>query len=226
MTDYDTIRENYDYSLTRAACAFVATDTDVTTYTDEDGNVVTINWCAEDNQEIYTQQIMIGTLTFIATLAVSYSESADIPTHRVENGYEISDHVNIKPTQMTAKLQLVRRREELEQLMAMYVKKELVTVVTGTGSFKNMAIVSINFDEDSSVNTYPCTVQLAEIKYAKVLKGTVTKSSAVRTDAGTNTSTIKNAMGYTSDDGTVVNRQYLAVKSTQKNGSAVGNTVY
>jgi len=225
MSDYDTIRENYDYSLSRVSTGKV-TNPDLPVYTDEDGNTYTIDWVDADNEEMYCEQISIGGLVFTATVGISTAESADVPTHRVENGFEISDHIDIKPTRLSVKLQLIRRREELEQLMAMYVKKQLVEVITGFGKFNNMAIADMQFDDENSINTYPCSLSLIEIKYAKVLSGVVNRQSNIRTDAGPTTSAMKTVIGKTAEDGTTVTKSYIAKTASQNTGSVVTNMAY
>ena len=105
-----------------------------------------------------SQPVSIDGITFDALIEQTDSLEADVPTYPVEEGFEVSDTIVLKPRTIEMTLFLTntpvtwkarngsspsRVQDVLKRLEDLYFKKMPVTVTTSEKTYTNMAIVSI-----------------------------------------------------------------------------------
>lgn len=96
--------------------------------------------------------------TFDATVTEQHSYMADVTQHPVESGLDITDHVQIKPFELTltgvvtntpiqpeeAGIDLPNRIQVLyDELRLLFEERSFLTVVTGLERYENMILMSI-----------------------------------------------------------------------------------
>lgn len=97
----------------------------------------------------------VNGIEFDALISESRSLTAEAPEYAVESGFSVSDNISIKPmvVEITANLTNTpvtwldshgtgRVETVVAQLENLYFSRQLVTVVTSTDTYRNMAITS------------------------------------------------------------------------------------
>lgn len=110
------------------------------------------------------QPVSINGLEFDAQIDEDKTLSADVPSYAVENGYEVSDNISIKPKEITLTLYVTntpvtwkqrhgiyqgRVAEVIDELERMFWSRELITVITATDIYSDMAITQIKIPKDT-----------------------------------------------------------------------------
>jgi len=114
-------------------------------------------------------------MEFDATMSEQVTDEAEVTSHPVEDGTDISDHVQLKPrqlslTQLATNAPLFATPEPdrdillHQQLRDMQKRKEPVTVVTGLDVYDNMVIKTISTGRDRSTGqALPIAINLTEV---------------------------------------------------------------
>lgn len=108
-----------------------------------------------------------GYVKYPGTLSETLGRSSTIPLHRVEENFDIGDHISIDACTIAAKLTLVRELNMQKELEMMLKAKELVDVKCSLGEFKNMGIVALDFRETGFQNTLECDIKFLEVRVGK-----------------------------------------------------------
>lgn len=108
-----------------------------------------------------------GYVKYPGTLSETLGRSSTIPLHRVEENFDIGDHISIDACTIAAKLTLVRELNMQNELEMMLKAKELVDVKCSLGEFKNMGIVALDFRETGFQNTLECDIKFLEVRVGK-----------------------------------------------------------
>lgn len=110
------------------------------------------------------QPVTIDGLSFDALMNEERTYSADVPTYAVETGFEVSDNIGIKPVEISMTLYVTntpvtwlhrhgsssdRVKNVVDRLEEIFMARKLVTVVTSTDVYENMAITSIKIAKDT-----------------------------------------------------------------------------
>ena len=150
------------------------------------------------------QPVSVGGITFDALMDESKTLEADVPTYPVEEGFEVSDAIILKPLTLSMTLFLTntpvtwkqrhgsspsRVQEVLKKLEELYFKKAPVTVITSERTYKNMAILSIELTkslENGTSREIPITFQEIRVTEAKTttIPDSYGKSGTTGSNAG------------------------------------------
>lgn len=136
-----------------------------------------------------------GVLTFDATLSEAHSAPAQVTEHEVETGSAVSDHVRIKPRQITLTGIVTttpalpfepgaqRDRQFRDELRQAQEARELVTLICEVGLFDNLVIADISesLSAESGESTTP-TVELREVVQVERLTTTLAPLPPTRRD--------------------------------------------
>lgn len=114
------------------------------------------------------QPVKIGELEFDALINESKSYSSDVPEYAVETGYSVSDNISIKPLTVDMTLFITntpvtwrkqhgassgRVSSVIAMLERMYFQRQLLTVMTSTDVYTNMAITAMTVPKDETNKT-------------------------------------------------------------------------
>jgi hypothetical protein len=133
-------------------------------------------------------------LKYPGTLSESLGRSSTIPLHRVEENFDIGDHISIDSRTFSAKLTLVRVLDMQKELESMLDAKELVDVKCSLGEFKNMGIVALDFRETGFQNTLECDIKFLEVRVGSVkLSNSPTPRGHSESGGGGGPTNIKNS---------------------------------
>ncbi len=111
------------------------------------------------------QPLSINGIEFDALLSENKTYSSEVPDYAVESGYSVSDNISIKPMELEITGHLTntpvtwashgtgRVEGVVAQLENLYHSKQLVTVVTSTDVYNDMAIMSLSVPKDESNKT-------------------------------------------------------------------------
>ena len=112
------------------------------------------------------QPVSVAGIEFDALIESTEDYSASVPQYPIDEGYSVSDNVALEPMGLKMTLYVTatpvtwrsrhgggeaRVRQVCDQLLALYESRELISVVTGDGSYENMVIKSISFKKSVSV---------------------------------------------------------------------------
>ena len=106
------------------------------------------------------QPCSLNGIEFDALISENKTYSSDVPEYAVEAGYSVSDNISIKPMEIeitgyltntpvtwlnhgTGRVEMI-----VAQLEQMYFTRSLVTVVTSTDIYTDMAITSLSVPKD------------------------------------------------------------------------------
>jgi hypothetical protein len=158
------------------------------------------------------QPVTIDGIAFDALIDSSETWEAESPSYPVEEGFEVSDTIILKPLTLRMTLFLTntpvtwrqrhgsspsRVQNVLKQLEALYFKKTPVTVTTSERTYKNMAILSIELTktlETGSSREIPITFREIRVTESKTttIPDSYGKSGATGINAGTASTTASN----------------------------------
>lgn len=111
------------------------------------------------------QPCSVNGIEFDALISESRGYSSEVPEYAVEDGYEVSDNISIKPmtleitgnitnTPVTWEHHGTGRVEAVvEQLERLFFSRQLVTVITSTDIYTNMAITGLTVPKDTTNKT-------------------------------------------------------------------------
>jgi LysM repeat protein len=109
----------------------------------------------------------------IQVLSESFGKSVSISEHPVEEGFNISDHVEAEVQPIKLKVNIVRPTFERAQKAVDYFEKKMlngekVTYQTGKKTYTNLLIESIDISRDSSIdNGYSGSITLKKVRIAQ-----------------------------------------------------------
>ena len=107
----------------------------------------------------------VNGIEFDALISENRSYSSDVPEYAVEDGFEVSDNISIKPTviEITAYITNTpvtwmnhgtgRVEAVVAQLENLYFSRQLVTVTTSTDVYTDMAITALSVPKDETNKT-------------------------------------------------------------------------
>lgn len=119
----------------------------------------------------------------------SWSDDADIPSYAVEDGLNISDHVEDKPNVLTLTGILFKDKKysvaaKIKELKKYKNGKSLLTYV-GRRTGKNFKITRFSYDSESKIaNGHNFSMTLQEIRIAKKATKTKKKGAKKKSSAG------------------------------------------
>lgn len=159
------------------------------------------------------QPVSVAGIEFPAMLDETQTFTSDIPEYPVETGFVISDNITLQPMELPLTLLLsdtpltwrgrVRSMSEAESMLKeLYFSKTPFTVVTPSGTFESMGIISMQIKR-SSENGYNKEVSLS----LKQINVTATKTAAIPDSygksgaTGANAGTASTSAGSTSTGG-------------------------
>lgn len=110
--------------------------------------------------------VNLGGIEFDALISQTDSYTSEVPSYAVESGYEVSDNISIKPLTVELTTYITntpvtwikrkghkpnkkRTTKLVNKLKRLYFKRSLVSLKTTTGSYSNMAIISLSIPKDS-----------------------------------------------------------------------------
>jgi hypothetical protein len=109
------------------------------------------------------RRVAIGAITLDATVQETHEYSSNVTTHPIEDGGFVTDHVYENPRTVHIEGEITnspvvflnflgglsdRRIEAYDQLVELYQKRDVITLVTGLKVFNDMVIESLNFPRD------------------------------------------------------------------------------
>lgn len=151
------------------------------------------------------QPVNIGGLEFDALINESKSYSSEVPEYAVETGYSVSDHISIKPVTVDLTLYVTNTPVTWKQshgsssgrvafvvssLERMYFQRKLLTVVTSTDVYTNMAITAITVPKDETNKTSrEISISLKQVTVATASTTGIPDSYARGGESGKNAGT-------------------------------------
>lgn len=127
--------------------------------------------------------VLIGGKSFKAINVVDLTKDADLPEHRVEEQFSISDHIILKPAEFEFELQLFKDEGEVESIMQLYEAKQPLDLVTQFGAYSDMVIKSVRLRDSDSKNIAYATVHIKQIIKAKAKTATVSLPELIPDDS-------------------------------------------
>lgn len=148
------------------------------------------------------QPLSINGIEFDALISENKTYSSEVPDYAVESGYSVSDNISIKPMELEITGHLTntpvtwtshgtgRVEAVVAQLENLYHSRQLVTVVTSTDVYQNMAIMSLTVPKDESNKTSrDIRMTLKEVTIVSAQSTTIPASYARGGDTGANAGT-------------------------------------
>ena len=105
------------------------------------------------------------------TQVINLSQPADVPEHRVEDGFSVADTIVLKPAEF--ELQLEVDKDQLNELKQFYEQKQPVELVCKFGIFENVVIKELSATQGGSTNYFRATLRVRQILKAKAKTTTV-----------------------------------------------------
>lgn len=111
------------------------------------------------------QPCSVNGIEFDALISEGKNYSSEVPEYAVEEGYEVSDNISIKPMtlELTGNLTNTpvtwdhhgngRVEAVVAQLESLFFTRQLVTVTTSTDTYTDMAITSLSVPKDAEDKT-------------------------------------------------------------------------
>ncbi len=124
------------------------------------------------------EEILLGGEKFTAIEVVDLSEEGDLPSHSIEEGFEIADHIFHRPKEF--KVELTLMQDEVLRLQELYEEKEPIDFVCGMGVFENCVIKDLHIKQGGSKNTFQAVVNLKQVRIAKSKQATVSLSKQLQ----------------------------------------------
>jgi len=112
------------------------------------------------------EMISLGGTEFKVFQIINLKESLVIPKHKVEDGYNVSDHGEEQPAEFTVELELLKDSDEPETLNALFEARELLTFISELGIFDDMAIQDKSYTQGGNISTIKASVHLKQIRKA------------------------------------------------------------
>lgn len=146
--------------------------------------------------------LSINGIEFDALISESKAYSSEVPDYAVESGYSVSDNISIKPMEIEITGHLTntpvtwtshgtgRVETIVAQLENLYHSKQLVTVVTSTDVYENMAITSLTVPKDEGNKTSrDIRMTLKEVTIVSAQSAAIPASYVRGGDTGANAGT-------------------------------------
>lgn len=118
-------------------------------------------------------EILIGGKMFRAISVVDLTKDAEIPEQRVEEQFNVADHIILRPAEFELELQLFKDEGEVESLNQLYEAKQPVELITQFGAYENMVMKSVRFRDSDSRNIVYATIHIKQILKAKARTATI-----------------------------------------------------
>lgn len=144
----------------------------------------------------------INGIEFDALISENRSHSADVPEYAVESRFSVSDNISIHPMviEITANLTNTpvtwdhhgtgRVEAVVAQLENLYHSKQLVTVMTSTDTYTNMAITALTVPKDTENKTSrDIRMTLKEVTIVSAQETSIPASYVRGGDTGANAGT-------------------------------------
>lgn len=117
------------------------------------------------------EEILLNGQPLKVAQIIDLTESKDVPSHKVEEGYDVSDHLINKPAE--SQIQLEVEESDLEMIKQLYESKKPTEFVCKLGVFENIVVKEFHVTQGGSINTYKVTLSLKQILVAKSKMATV-----------------------------------------------------
>jgi len=117
--------------------------------------------------------ILIGGKMFKAISVVDLTKDADVPEHKVEEQFSVSDHIIFKPAEFEFELQLFKDEGEVESLLSLYEARQPTSLTTEFGHYEDMVIKSVRIRDSDSENIAYATVHIKQVMKAVAQTATV-----------------------------------------------------
>jgi len=152
-----------------------------------------------------TQPVSIDGITFDALIASSEPWESDVPSYPVEDGFEVSDAIILRPLTLSMTLFLTntpvtwrgingagpsRVQDVIGRLEDLYNTRTPVIVVTSDKSYEDMAIVLIELNKDKETGpSREIPITLQHIRVAEARTTTIPDEYGRSGDTGVNAGT-------------------------------------
>lgn len=146
--------------------------------------------------------LSINGIEFDALLNENRNHSSEVPDYAVESGFSVSDNISIKPMELEITANLTntpvtwdshgtgRVESIVAQLENLYHSKQLVTVITSTDVYENMAITMLSVPKDENNKTSrDIRMTLKEVTIVSAQTTTIPASYVRGGDTGANAGT-------------------------------------
>jgi hypothetical protein len=167
------------------------------------------------------QPVSVAGIEFDALIELEEIREAEVPSYPVEDGFEVSDTIILKPLVLSMTLFLTRTgvtwknrlssdpnrvANVLKKLEELYFKKTPVTVITSDKAYENMAILSVSISkklETGAAREIPISFQQIRVTESATvtIPASYGKSGATGTNAGAANTTNSSAGAGTEESG-------------------------
>lgn len=192
------------------------------------------------------QPVSINGIEFDALMNSTESFESQVPEYSVETGFSVTDTIILNPETLDLTLLVSnypvtwksrfgvsgdRVQQVVQQLKEMYFKKELVTVTTATDTYTTMAITSISFSKDNSVQgCIEVPIKLKKVRVTEAKTTTIPdsygKSGATAASAGTASTSSSKSSGSSSFASSSSSSSSSGGSSGSSGGGGSGSILY
>ena len=96
---------------------------------------------------------------------IDLSQTKDIPQKRIEEGFNVVDHLINKPAEIQIQIEVME--SDLEMIKQLYESKEPTEFVCKAGVFENIVVKELRISQGGTINTFRVTLHLKQILVAK-----------------------------------------------------------
>lgn len=119
------------------------------------------------------ETISLGGFSFSVFQTINLKEDLILPKHKVEDGYNVSDHAEEQPAEFTVELELLKGSGEPETLNTLFNARKTLTFISALGVFDDMAIQDKSYTQGGNVSTIKASVHLKQILKAAAKTTTI-----------------------------------------------------
>ena len=152
-----------------------------------------------------TQPVSVDGIEFDALIESTEGYEAEVPEYAVETGFCVSDTISLKPEKLDMTLFLSNRpvtwaqrlgngegrvEDVVKRLKELYFKRQLITVITSSETYTDMAITDISFPKTTNMmDAMEIPISLKKVRTTETKTTTIPdsygKSGATAAAAGT-----------------------------------------
>lgn len=118
------------------------------------------------------EPILINGMLFTAVVGIDYDQDSNSPSHKTEDGFDITDHLEVNPPRFSLQFYLDRSLQEHRALKHIVELEERISLTTPFGHYDNVVVDSIRMNDGTSLTHIQASMEAHQIrvsspKYAK-----------------------------------------------------------
>lgn len=135
------------------------------------------------------EPILINGMLFMAVVGIDYDQDSNSPSHKTEDGFDITDHLEVNPPRFSLQFYLDRSLQEHRALKHIVELEERISLTTPFGHYDNVVVDSIRMNDGASLTHIQASMEAHQIrvsspKYAKFTLPVPVTTGEESTDPG------------------------------------------